>query len=42
MKDLIRKVLREDAEMTEMGISLGKIKASQPKNYLVKSLSISE
>jgi hypothetical protein len=42
MKDLIRKVLREDAEMTEMGISLGKIKASQPKNYLVKALASKE
>jgi hypothetical protein len=42
MKDLIRTVLREDAEMTEMGISLGKIKASQPKNYLVKALASKE
>lgn len=42
MKDLIRKVLKEEAEMSEMGISLGKIKASQPKNYLVKALASKE
>jgi len=42
MKDLIRKVLIEEAEMSEMGISLGKIKASQPKNYLVKALASKE
>lgn len=42
MKDLIRKVLMEEAEMSEMGISLGKIKSSQPKNYLVKALASKE
>jgi hypothetical protein len=42
MKDLIKKILREETEMTEMGINLGKIKASQPKNYLVKSLKDKE
>jgi len=38
MKDLIKKILKEEAEMTEMGISLSKLTASQPKNYLVRSL----
>jgi hypothetical protein len=42
MRDLIKKILREETEMTEMGVSLSKVRASQPKNYLVKSLKIKE
>jgi hypothetical protein len=42
MRDLILKILREETEMTEMGVSLSKVRASQPKNYLVKSLKIKE
>lgn len=38
MDDLIKKLLRETSEMKEMGISMRKVRASQPKNYLVKSL----
>lgn len=38
MREHIKKILKEEAEMTEMGISLSKLKASQPKNYLVRSL----
>lgn len=38
MREQIKKILKEEAEMTEMGISLSKLKASQPKNYLVRSL----
>ena len=38
MRDLIVKIIREEAEVKEMGISMGKLRASQPKNYLVKSL----
>lgn len=38
MRGLIQQILREEAEVKEMGIDIGKIKASQPKNYLVKSL----
>ncbi len=42
MKSLIRKILREEAEVKEMGISINKVRASQPKNYLVKSLITKE
>jgi hypothetical protein len=38
MRDLIKKILREESEVTEMGLSMDKLKASQPKNYLVRSL----
>ena len=38
MKDLIKKILKEETEVKEMGISMRKVRASQPKNYLVKSL----
>jgi hypothetical protein len=38
MKDLIKKILKEEAEVKEMGISMNKLRAAQPKNYLVKSL----
>jgi len=38
MRGLIQQILRENAEVKEMGINIEKIKASQPKNYLVKSL----
>ena len=38
MKELIKQILREEAEVKEMGLSLSKLKAAQPKNYLVKSL----
>lgn len=42
MRDLIKKILREESEVTEMGISMSKLKAAQPKNYLVKSLKDKE
>jgi len=42
MKDLIKKILKEEAEVKEMGISMNKLRASQPKNYLVKSLEARE
>ena len=42
MRDLIAKIIREEAEVKEMGISMGKLRASQPKNYLVKSLKDKE
>jgi hypothetical protein len=42
MRDLIVKIIREEAEVKEMGISMGKLRASQPKNYLVKSLKDKE
>jgi hypothetical protein len=42
MRGLIQQILREEAEVKEMGIDIGKIKASQPKNYLVKSLKKKE
>jgi hypothetical protein len=42
MRDLIKKIIREEAEVKEMGISMGKLRASQPKNYLVKSLKDKE
>jgi len=38
MKNLIRKILREEAEVKEMGLNINRVRASQPKNYLVKSL----
>ena len=38
MRDLIKKIIREETEVKEMGLSMGKLRASQPKNYLVKSL----
>ena len=38
MRDLIKRILKEEAEVKEMGISMRKVRASQPKNYLVKSL----
>jgi hypothetical protein len=38
MRDLIKKILREESEVTEMGLSMSKLKAAQPKNYLVRSL----
>jgi hypothetical protein len=38
MRDLIKKILKEESEVKEMGVSIGKLRASQPKNYLVKSL----
>jgi hypothetical protein len=38
MRDLIKKIIREEAEVKEMGLSMRKVRASQPKNYLVKSL----
>ena len=42
MRDLITKIIREEAEVKEMGINMGKLRASQPKNYLVKSLKDKE
>jgi len=42
MKDLIKKILKEEAEVKEMGISMNKLRAAQPKNYLVKSLEARE
>lgn len=36
--DLIRKILREEAEMSEMGISIKKVKQFQPSNYLIQTL----
>jgi len=38
MRDLIKKIIKEETEVKEMGLSMGKLRASQPKNYLVKSL----
>ena len=38
MRDLIKRILKEEAEDKQMGISMRKVRASQPKNYLVKSL----
>ena len=38
MKGLIKKILKEESEIKEMGINFNKVKVSQPKNYLVKSL----
>lgn len=38
MEDLIKKFLRENSEVKEMGVSMRKVRASQPQNYLVKSL----
>ena len=37
MIKLIRKILKEEAEVQEMGISLSKLKAIQPKQYLVQT-----
>ena len=37
MRDLIFKVLREEAEMAEMGIKVSRLKSLQPKQYLVKT-----
>jgi hypothetical protein len=37
MRDLIFKVLREEAEMSEMGIKVSRLKSLQPKQYLVKT-----
>lgn len=37
MKNLIRKILREEAEMSEMGIKVSRLKSLQPKQYLVKT-----
>jgi hypothetical protein len=37
MRELIKRILKEEAEMTEMGISLKRLKTLQPKQYLVKS-----
>ena len=37
MKDLIFKILREEAEMSEMGIKVSRLKSLQPKQYLVKT-----
>jgi len=42
MRDLIKKIIREETEIKEMGINLRKLQASQPKNYLVKSLKDKE
>lgn len=42
MRGLIQQILREETEVKEMGIDIGKIKASQPKNYLIKSLKKKE
>lgn len=42
MKGLIKKILKEEAEVKEMGISMNKLRAAQPKNYLVKSLEARE
>jgi hypothetical protein len=42
MRDLIKRILKEETEVKEMGVSLGKLRASQPKNYLVKSLKEKE
>jgi hypothetical protein len=42
MRDLIKKIIREETEIKEMGINLRKLRASQPKNYLVKSLKDKE
>ena len=38
MRDLIKKILKEESEVKEMGVSLNKVRYSQPKNYLIKSL----
>jgi hypothetical protein len=38
MRDLIKKIIREETEVKEMCLSMRKVRASQPKNYLVKSL----
>lgn len=40
--DLIRKILREEAEMSEMGISIKKVKQFQPSNYLIQTLKNKE
>jgi len=37
MRDLIFKLLREEAEMAEMGIKVSRLKSLQPKQYLVKT-----
>ena len=37
MRDLIFKVLREEEEMSEMGIKVSRLKSLQPKQYLVKT-----
>jgi len=37
VKNLIRKILREEAEMSEMGIKVSRLKSLQPKQYLVKT-----
>ena len=37
MRDFIFKVLREEAEMSEMGIKVSRLKSLQPKQYLVKT-----
>lgn len=37
MRDLIFKILREEAEMSEMGIKVSRLKSLQPKQYLVKT-----
>jgi hypothetical protein len=37
MRNLIFKVLREEAEMSEMGIKVSRLKSLQPKQYLIKT-----
>jgi hypothetical protein len=37
MRDLIFKILREETEMSEMGIKVSRLKSLQPKQYLVKT-----
>ena len=38
MRDLIKKILKEESEVKEMGLNLNKVRYSQPSNYLIKSL----
>jgi len=38
MRDIIKKVLKEESEVKEMGLNLNKVRYSQPSNYLIKSL----
>ena len=38
MRDIIKKILKEESEVKEMGLNLNKVRYSQPSNYLIKSL----
>lgn len=42
MRGLIKKILKEETEVKEMGLDINKLRGSQPSNYLIKSLKDKE